>query len=433
MADVSANGYTPSDQESKQPWQPLSMRARPAPVTRLNRKVVGALGVVVIAGIAWAISTGLKPPAPPAPRVESTQTVRPQPPEQLNNLPQGYGDIIRPAPPAPVVPLTPTPLMTTPPAAPSPSAQPVPPVSQGPTPEQVAAAERRRKAQEEAEKARQQAAEERAKARMSGLFFASTQTVDAHQPPLGSQLVAGAATPQGGPYPPGQRLLEREFAGQAEKRQFLERAGQQDKDVVPHLVQAPVSPYEVKAGTVIPAVLLTGIHSDLPGQLIAQVREPVYDTATGTYLLIPQGTRILGTYDSAVVHGQNRVLAVWTRLIFPDGTSLRLAGMPGVDLAGYAGFKDRVNNHFGALLGSVVLSSILGIGARLPFGSVEENRFFPSLGQEFAEQAASNINRAGQSIVQRQLQQQPTIEIRPGFAINVFVNADLVLQPAPGP
>jgi type IV secretion system protein VirB10 len=229
----------------------------------------------------------------------------------------------------------------------------------------------------------------------------------------------------------GEGLMEKYFPPQAAKRQFLAWAGQEGKTVLPHHVQDPRSPYEVKAGTLIPAVLLTGINSDLPGQLLAQVREPVYDTVTGQYLLIPQGTRILGTYDAAVVYGQHRVLVVWTRVIFPDGASLSLDGMPGVDLAGYAGFKDRVNNHYGKLLGSVVLSSLLGIGARLPFGSVDAQRFFPTLGQEFAAHAASSVNQAGQSIVNRQLAQPPTIEIRPGFAVNVFVHADLVLRPYP--
>lgn len=197
--------------------------------------------------------------------------------------------------------------------------------------------------------------------------------------------------------------------------------------------RSPYRPYEVKAGTLIPAVLLTGISADLPGHLIAQVREPVYDTVTGHYLLIPQGTRILGVYDSAVVAGQNRVLVVWTRLVFPNGTSLSLDGMPGVDLAGYAGFKDTVNNHYGKLIGAVALISLLSLGTRLPFGSVDDSRLLPTLGQDYADQVSSNVNRAGQSLVQRQLQPPPTIEIRPGFAVNVFVNADLVLPPSPGP
>jgi type IV secretory pathway VirB10-like protein len=224
-------------------------------------------------------------------------------------------------------------------------------------------------------------------------------------------------------------VVDKYFAPQAEKREFLAQAGKAGTTVLPHALREPVSPYEVKAGTLIPAVLLTGISSDLPGQLIAQVREPVYDTVTGQYLLIPQGTRLLGIYDSAVVAGQNRVLVVWTRLIFPNGTSLSLDGMPGVDLAGYAGFKDTVNHHYGKLIGAVALSSLLSLGARLPFGSVDDSRLLPTLGQEYADQVSSNVNRAGQSLVQRQLQQPPTIEIRPGFAVNVFVNADLVLQP----
>lgn len=403
----------------KQAWESLSLRARPAPVTRLNRKVIGVLLAGGIALVAYALHTGMRPPQPVPTHGETPLQAQPGVAEGLRKMPRGYGELPRPpdatpeAPPAPA----PPPMAALPPP-PKPASQ--PPAPTGPSPEALAAAEAKRKALEEAQKAR-----------MSDLFFppsGGTRSAAAHErlPPM----MAGVPPVSAAPGEPS--LMDKYFAPQAEKRQFLTAAGRARKTVLPHQVQDPLSPYEVKAGTLIPAVLLTGINADLPGQLIAQVREPVYDTVTGRYLLIPQGTRILGTYDSAVVAGQNRVLVVWTRLLFPDGASLSLDGMPGVDLAGYAGFKDRVNNHYGKLLGSVVLSSLLGIGARLPFGSVEAHRVFPTLGQEFAEHAASGVNRAGQSIVSQQLAQQPTIEIRPGFAVNVFVNADLVLRPYPG-
>jgi len=218
-------------------------------------------------------------------------------------------------------------------------------------------------------------------------------------------------------------------ATQAEKRQVLTAAGRDRMTVLPHSVHDPLSPCGVNAGTRMPAVLLTGSNAARPGQRLAQGREPLADPVTGRSRRMPQGTRLLGTYDSAVVAGQDRVLVVWTRLRFPDGASRSLDGMPGVDLAGYAEFKDKVNNHYWTLLGSVVLSGLLGIGARLPCGNVEAHRAFPPLGQECAEQGAAGVNRAGQSLVSRQLQQQPTIAMRPGFAVNVFVHADLVLRP----
>jgi type IV secretion system protein VirB10 len=173
--------------------------------------------------------------------------------------------------------------------------------------------------------------------------------------------------------------------------------------------------------------MLTGIHSDLPGQLLAQVREPVYDTVTGRYLLVPQGAKLIGTYDHDVVYGQDRVLIAWTRLVFPNGTSLQLEGMPGVDLTGYAGLKDKVNHHLWPLFRAVLLSSVLSMGARIPFGSPEN--YHETLAQEWARDFGSAANRAGQNIVNRELNRKPTIDIRPGMSLNVFVHRDMLLQP----
>jgi type IV secretion system protein VirB10 len=219
---------------------------------------------------------------------------------------------------------------------------------------------------------------------------------------------------------------------QAEKRAFLRTAGSEATALKGRL-QSPRSPYEIKAGTIIPSVLLTGINSDLPGNLLAQVREHVYDTVSGQYLLLPQGSKLVGTYDSAVIYGQDRVLVVWSRVILPNGDALSLENMPGVDLAGYAGFRDTVNQHWGRLLGAVVLSSVLNIGTRIPAGDVAAGRFFPTLGQEAAQDAGQGLGRAGQQVVQRQLQIQPTITIRPGLAINVFVHRDMTLRPYQAP
>jgi len=415
--DSQSHGQAPP--APKESWEPLGLRARPAPVTRLNRKVIGVLLALGMGLVAFALSTGLRSPQTPAVPTDAAAQGPTTPPEGLGRLPKHYSDIKHPvvaeaAPPPPA----PAP----PPPVPAAVRQPPPTPPKGPTPEELAAAEARRKAREAAEKAR-----------TSELFFPPSGH-GAPPPQAPERLQAALAGPP--PVNPGQKqsdVVEKYFTPQAEKREFLARAGKEGKTVLSHAVQEPVSPYEVKAGTLIPAVLLTGINADLPGQLIAQVREPVYDTVTGHYLLIPQGTRILGVYDSAVVAGQNRVLVVWTRLIFPNGTSLSLDGMPGVDLAGYAGFKDRVNNHYGKLIGAVALSSLLSLGTRLPFGSVDDSRLLPTLGQDYADQVGSNINRSGQQIVSRQLQQPPTIEIRPGLAVNVFVNADLVLPPSPGP
>lgn len=191
-------------------------------------------------------------------------------------------------------------------------------------------------------------------------------------------------------------------------------------------LQKPLSRYEVKAGTIIPAVLITGINSDLPGKLVAQVRENVYDTVTGRYLLIPQGSRIIGTYDSKVIYGQKRVLVVWNRLIYPNGDSIDLQTLIGVDGSGYSGVKDRVNNHYGRLISGIFFTSVFSAGARVAQGEASERMTY----SELATQGASeNVSRVGVRLAEKNMNIQPTLEIRPGFRFNVLVDKDFILQP----
>jgi type IV secretion system protein TrbI len=197
-------------------------------------------------------------------------------------------------------------------------------------------------------------------------------------------------------------------------------------------VRKPVSPYEIKAGTIIPAVMLTAINSDLPGQNTGQVRENVYDSDTGDYLLIPQGTRLVGLYDHHIVYGQQRVLITWKRLILPDGSSLSLRdGMPGTDAVGAAGFHDQVNNHYLRIFGNALLLSVIGAGVQLSQ--------IPEFGQNFRGPTAGNVLGAavGQQFgstasefVRRGMSLAPTLDVRPGFAFNVMVTQDIVF---PGP
>jgi len=215
---------------------------------------------------------------------------------------------------------------------------------------------------------------------------------------------------------------------QAEKKGFT----RESRDDFPYLktsLLTPISQYEVKAGSIIPGVLLTGINSDLPGQITAQVRENVYDTVSGRYLLIPQGARLIGEYDSKISYGQERVLVVWTRIIMPNGNSIGLEGMPGVDLSGYAGTGGTVNNHYGKLVTGVVLGSVIGAGAQVATGGQGAPNVPPSFGQLAVAGAATNLNQAGQQITQRNLNVQPTIEISPGQKINVFLTKDMILRP----
>lgn len=194
------------------------------------------------------------------------------------------------------------------------------------------------------------------------------------------------------------------------------------------MMTPPASPYEVKAGAIIPVTLLTGINSDLPGDIIGQVRENVYDTVSGEYLLIPQGSRLMASYDSMVSYGQKRVLVCWNRLIRPDGSSVSLECMPGVDLEGYAGFHDRVDNHYDRLIGGVILSSVLSLGATTSQG--EWNGYDDmNVAQMFAANAGGEISNAGDKVTSRNLDIQPTLKIRPGYSVNVLVHKDMIIPP----
>ncbi|RUX45135.1 conjugal transfer protein TraI, partial [Mesorhizobium sp. M7A.F.Ca.US.014.04.1.1] len=196
------------------------------------------------------------------------------------------------------------------------------------------------------------------------------------------------------------------------------------RTVSPDRLAAKASPYVVQAGTVIPAALTTGIRSDLPGQITAQVTENVYDSPSGVYLLIPQGAKLIGQYDSQVAFGQSRVLLVWNRLIMPDGTSIVLERQPGADAQGFSGLEDEVDHHWGQLFKAAALSTLLGVGTSL--GSSDDEGDLAKAIRESAQDSASNV---GQQIVRNPLNVQPTLTVRPGFPVRVIVNRDLVLAP----
>jgi type IV secretion system protein TrbI len=198
----------------------------------------------------------------------------------------------------------------------------------------------------------------------------------------------------------------------------------------PDRLAKPASPFVVQAGTIIPGALITGIRSDLPGQITAQVTENVYDTPTGRARLIPQGARLIGIYDSQVAFGQSRVLLVWTRLIMPNGRSIVLERQPAADTAGYAGLEDGVDNHWGALFKAALLSTLLGVGSELGAGSDAGNN--GDIIRALRRGSSDSLNQTGQKVVQRNLNIQPTLTIRPGFPVRVIVNRDLVLEPYKG-
>jgi type IV secretion system protein VirB10 len=190
-------------------------------------------------------------------------------------------------------------------------------------------------------------------------------------------------------------------------------------------LEKPKSPYEVMQGTIIPGVMITGISSDLPGQILGQVSQNVYDSVTGKYLLIPQGTRIIGSYDSRIMYGQERLLVAWNRLIFPNGYSLSLQGMQGVDISGYIGMKDKVDNHSGKMFTSVILGSAIIAAAEIATKNKVENSWQASAGRGVSENAIQTVDK----IIEKNLSIQPTLEIRPGFRFNIFVTKDIILQP----
>ena len=210
---------------------------------------------------------------------------------------------------------------------------------------------------------------------------------------------------------------------QGRKLDFLNSAVD-DKIYSPHKLQDPASPYQVMAGTIISASLVTGINSDLPGRIIAQVTENIYDTVSGRYLLIPQGARMIGTYDNLVAFGQERALVVWQRIIMPDGSSIVIDNLPATDTAGYAGLEDQVNFHTWRLLKGIALSTLVGVSTELTFGGQESD-----LVKAIRESTQDSVNQVGQRLTERNLNIQPTITIRPGWPLRIIVHSDLVLRP----
>ncbi|WP_176591848.1 TrbI/VirB10 family protein [Sphingobium sp. EM0848] len=210
--------------------------------------------------------------------------------------------------------------------------------------------------------------------------------------------------------------------GQERKQRFM-MSSQGEGDINLHSREPPVAPNILSAGSVIAASLITGLRSDLPGLVTAQVSERVYDSPSGRTLLVPQGARLIGRYDSAISYGQNRALVIWQRIIMPDGSSIRLDNAPATDTSGYAGLADKVDHHSLRLLQGVAISTLLGVGANLSIAGQSD------LVRAVREAAQQNVSRAGDQITSHNLQVQPTIIIRPGTPVRLLVHRDLVLPP----
>jgi type IV secretion system protein VirB10 len=407
----------------KDPPDALRLRGRPRGVTRLNRTALmiaaGGAGLLLFG----AMSVALRPPRAigEADRKELYNTETKPVAEGLDALPKSYADAApklgRPLPgdlgaailraeeaedalgyldTEDFAALSPTPFRNSP----------------------------------EADAAREAALKEAqtaAAAREGGVFFQLRSNVLAQPTESVSAIAASAGAPfdfslapERAPFGAGR---DDDPNRQIRKLDFLEDARASATDN-PHRLEDPLTPFEVMAGTVIPASLITGVNSDLPGTVIAQVTQNVYDTVTGQYVLIPQGAKLIGRYDSVIAFGQSRALLVWSRIIYPDGASIEIDNMPASDVAGYAGLADKVDFHTFRLLKGVVLSTLLGVGTELSFDDSESD-----LVEALRESAQSAANQAGQRIVQRNLDIQPTIRIRPGWPLRILVHKDLVLRP----
>jgi len=224
--------------------------------------------------------------------------------------------------------------------------------------------------------------------------------------------------------------------GQLDKQQFLDKTSSKPaSDYLLHARTPALGKYEVKSGWLIPAVLEQELNSDLPGMIRALVRENVYDTVTGKYLLIPAGSRIIGVYNSNIGYGQGAVQAVWRRILFPDGSSLDLEGFEGEDSQGASGFRDQVDNHWKRVIAGALLTSVFAAGLQISQGQNNSVLATQSYGQQISSAVGTQVGELGEQITRRNLNIQPTIKIRPGYRFFVRVQKDIVFQSpyAPAP
>lgn len=356
----------------------LRLRARRPTVVRLSRKVLIGLGaassIAVLGAVAYAMSAQRAPKAK-----AELYNIGATPPEQVRVLPMDYRTPPRLGPPLPGD--LGAPILE--------AGAPTPPIGRSDVaeaPETLVEAERR------------QRREESEGARTSTVFAGVRGEAPPSTAPPVNAMLPGASAP-------------------------LANAGDGRTTNVDRLV-APVSPNVLLAGSVIPAALITGVNSDLPGQVVAQVTQSVFDTPTGRRLLIPQGARLIGFYENRIAFGQRRVLLAWTRLILPDGRSMALERFPAGDLEGYAGLSDKVERHWSGLFGMATLSTLLGVGAQL--GSDDDEN---EIVQALRTGAGGAFNQVGQQAVGRGLDVAPTLTVRPGAPVRVIVTRDLVLEP----
>jgi type IV secretion system protein TrbI len=393
----------------------LELRARPQPVTRINRRVLIGLAAVVLFVLSTLVLLALKPPSlrgGGGARPELFNLEQKPVPDALSKLPASY-DGVRPGK---------TPEENKPPPG---------------VPKLVAAAS----VTDEDAVDRARLLRLAGQARDSQLFFrvqtkpgetlARSHAEAVPRSAEGSSEAGPTSALRAASRAAQLAAGEAELAGEgneAARKLALLKAAPETNIYNPHALERPASPYQLMAGTIIAASLISGLNSDLPGFVIAQVTEHVYDSASGRFLLIPQGSRLIGRYDNIVAFGQERALVIWQRLILPNGSSVVIDNLPATDTAGYAGLADDIDLHTFKLLKGVALATVLGIGSQLAFGT-SDNDLVRAL--QLATQATSN--RAGQRLVERNLNVQPTLTVRPGWPLRVIVHKDLILKPYPLP
>lgn len=409
----------PGGQSGKPPPEQFELRARPQPVTRINRKVLIAGAAVALIFISGIVLVALKPPGLRGTSPTELFNVEHKPiTESLSKLPATYGGL-------------------------KPDTR---PETKGPTilaPGTVQLREPGKDPVDEAERLeRTRLARMAGQAREAHVFFrlqlrtplqetaktevpadrtsvSTTKPTDKDVTSTASLQAALRSRAAGGDLD----LQANDPTEQLRKLSFLK--AEPEKDIYnPHRLEKPASPYQLMAGSIISASLVSGLNSDLPGFVIAQVSEHVYDTVSGRNLLVPQGSRLIGKYDNVIAFGQERALVIWQRIIMPDGTSVVIDNLPATNTSGYAGLADDVDFHTWKLLKGVALATVLGVGSQLAFGSSDSD-----LVKALQQSTQSTTNRAGQRLVERFLNVQPTITVRPGWPLRIIVHKDIVLKP----
>ena len=386
----------------------LRLRPEPPRVVRLSRKALIGLGSVGALALGAALLFGLQRPTSKPATEELYQTTRKSAAGGFAALPKDYTQIPKLGPPLPGD-FARSPLAQSMAAQAGQQGAPMPPPPGAQPPQASQEMQRRVQERDAALRADLFAAKAGGRGESApqenGLPMLGEQRVDAPAQPTAASGASTATT---------------------RKQAFLTNAG--DRGTLnTGALEPAANPNVIQAGAVIPAALVTGIRSDLPGQVVAQVTENIYDSPTGRTLLIPQGAKLVGAYDNDVATGQSRALVAWTRLILPNGSSVSLDRMPAADAQGNGGLQDRIDDHWGSVMKAALVSTLLGVGAQSGSSTTQSG-----IARALSDGASDSLSRTGRQIVERELDRKPTITIRPGFPVRVLVTRDIVLPPWTG-